>query len=110
VVSEAESLVMSSKYAFGFSDRSGFRYPLDDLVEQFINGVPSGLLVGKDEVDIDHEQLRIGEVETNDEQSLKNPRIDNALIQSRALSSFKPVGLNMPNMRGLVGRVTVTTS
>ena len=96
--------------AFGFCDRTGFRYPLKDLVQQFENGRPNGMLVGRDVVDIDHEQLRIGEVNTSDSQSLKNPRPDTSLIENRALYSWKPVGVNMPNMIGSVGRVIVSTS
>ena len=99
-----------SKHALGICDRSGFQYPLKDLVPQYINGKPSGLMVGKDMVDIDHEQLRIGEVDANDKQSLDNPRPDQNVAASRALSSWKPVGANMPPMVGAVGRVTVTTS
>ena len=99
-----------SKHAFGFCDRTGFRYPLDELVEQYVNRQPTGLLVGKDMVDIDHEQLRLGEVDANDKQSLDNPRPDRGLAQSRALSSWKPVGANMPAMVGKVGKVKVSTS
>jgi len=99
-----------SKLAWGICDRSGFRYLLKDLVPQYINGKPSGLMVGKDMLDIDHEQLRIGEVDANDKQSLDNPRPEQDLATSRALSSFDPVGANMPPMIGSVGRVTVSTS
>ena len=100
----------SSENAFGFCDRTGFRYPLKDLVPQYKNGKPTGFLVGRDMVDIDHEQLRLGEVNANDPQSLLNPRPDRELAESRALSSWKPVGLNMPYMVGHVGKVTVSTS
>ena len=99
-----------SKLAWGICDRSGFRYLLKDLVPQYINSKPSGLMVGKDMVDIDHEQLRLGEVDANDKQSLDNPRPEQDLAESRALSSWKPVGANMPPMVGAVGKVTVSTS
>ena len=99
-----------SKHAFGFCDRTGFRYPLDELVPQYKDQRPTGLLVGKDMVDIDHEQLRLGEVDANDPQTLDNPRPDKDLAQSRALYSWKPVGANIPNMSAKVGKVTVTTS
>lgn len=98
---------MSNKNAFGFCDRTGFRYPLNDLVEQYINQVPSGLLVGKDMVDIDHEQLRIGEVEANDPQTLENPRPDQSQTESRALFSWNPVGQVGLDMSAPAGRVTV---
>ena len=82
----------NGKRAFGFCDRTGFRYPLGKLVEQYKNGSPTGLLVGYDVVDIDHEQLRIGELEANDPQTLRNPRPDQSLVESRALSAWNPVG------------------
>ena len=101
---------MSTKNAFGFCDRSGFRYPMSELVDQYINRKPTGLLVGKDMLDIDHEQLQIGDVDANDKQTLDNPRPDMSLAQSRALYSWNPVGLAGLKMRGEVGRVTVSTS
>lgn len=64
------------KYAFGFCDRSGFRYDLHDLVYEFRNGVRNGLRVGKDMVDPDHPQNFIGRVKAEDAQSLNDPRPD----------------------------------
>ena len=40
------------KYAFGFCDRTGFRYSLDQLVDEYQNGVKTGLKVGFDVVDL----------------------------------------------------------
>ena len=42
------------KYAFGFCDKTGFRYDLNDLVDEYKNGVKTGLRVGRDVVDPDH--------------------------------------------------------
>ena len=78
--------------AYGYCDRTGFRYPLKDLVRQFENRRPNGMLVGRDVVDIDHEQLQIGQVDSSDPQTLKNPRPDKELVESRALFAFDPVG------------------
>ena len=64
------------KYAFGFCDRSGFRYDLADLVYEFRNGVRNGLRVGKDMVDQDHPQNFIGRVKAEYAQSLNDPRPD----------------------------------
>ena len=106
-----------SKHAFGFSDRSGFRYPLKDLVPQYENGKPTGMLVGRDEVDIDHEQLRLGEVDASDKQTLNNPRPDLAQIESRALWAWNPVGGGVTefgsrtvglDVSAAVGKVTVS--
>lgn len=46
----------NGKYAFGFCDRTGFRYPLKDLVFEVRNGVKTGLRVGRDVVDPDQPQ------------------------------------------------------
>lgn len=81
-----------SDRAFGFCDRTGFRYDLEDLREQFINGQPSGLMVGKDQLDIDHEQWRLDEIEANDDINLENPRPDASQAESRAMTAFDPVG------------------
>ena len=54
------SAFSAGKKAYGFCDKTGFRYDLKDLVRQFENLRPNGFLVGKDVVDIDHEQLQIG--------------------------------------------------
>lgn len=105
------------KKAFGFCDRSGFRYPLKDLVPQYKNRRPTGLLVGRDMLDIDHEQLRTGDLKTIDDQSLTNPRPDTNVALGRALSAFDPVGGGVTeagsrtvglDMSLSVGRVTVT--
>ena len=99
-----------SKHAFGFCDRSGFRYPLKDLVPQYENRKPTGLLVGKDMVDIDHEQLQLGDVDANDPQTLEDPRPDQNLAESRALYSWNPVGaVGLDGIKAMVGKVTVST-
>jgi hypothetical protein len=82
----------TGKKAFGFCDRTGFRYPLKDLVPQIENGKPNGLLVGRDMVDEDQPQLQLGRVRTSDPQALRNPRPDQGLAESRKLFAFDPVG------------------
>ena len=101
------STIAKGKEAFGFCDRTGFRYPLKDLVEQFENQRPNGLLVGRDMVDQDHPQLRLGDVDASDPQSLMDPRPDKELAASRALYSWNPVGAIGLGMRGQVGKVKV---
>lgn len=105
------------KHAFGYSDRSGFRYPLKDLVPQYENGHDTGLLVGRDEVDIDHEQLQLSDVVTDDPTPLDNPRPDKEVVASRALSAWDPIGGGLTEMgsrtvglnaKALAGKVTVT--
>jgi hypothetical protein len=82
----------AGKKAFGFCDRTGFRYDLKDLVRQIENGRWNGLLVGRDVVDKDHPQNRLGEVDANDPQALRFPRPDKDIVESRALSAWNPVG------------------
>jgi hypothetical protein len=98
----------SGKHAFGFCDRTGFRYPLKDLVDQIENGKPTGLRVGRDMLDKDHPQWQLGRVNANDPQTLNNPRPDQSLDESRALWSWNPVGVGGLEMKGSVGRVTVS--
>jgi hypothetical protein len=64
------------KYAYGICDRTGFRYKLNELVYEVVNGVKTGLRVGRDVFDPDQPQNFIGRVRTNDPQSLSNPRPD----------------------------------
>lgn len=104
------SRTTTGKHAFGFCDRTGFRYPLKDLVVQYVDRKPTGLMVGKDVVDIDQEQLQLGHVDANDPQTLNNPRPDRDLATSRAMSSWNPVGYGNLEMYGRVGRVTVIIS
>lgn len=108
----------SGKYAFGYCDRTGFRYPKKDLVPQIVNQRPTGLLVGKDVVDPDQPQLQLGRVRVDDPQALRNPRPDRSLEQSRKFFAFDPVGGGVTalgsrtvglDIEGQIGNVTVTT-
>ena len=103
--------------AFGYCDRTGFRYPLKDLVPQFENRRPNGLLVGRDVVDIDHEQLQLGEVIATDPQVLQDPRPDKEIATSRGLFAWNPIGGGVTEfgsrtvgleIEAVVGKVTVS--
>tara|TARA_R100001594_G_scaffold115686_2_gene150581 strand:+ start:12582 stop:12947 length:366 start_codon:yes stop_codon:yes gene_type:complete len=115
----------SSKNAFGFCDRTGFRYPLKDLVYEVRNGVKTGLRVGKDVVDPDHPQNRQGKYPVDDPQALRDPRPDTSFGASGDNSSrgiqwgWNPVGGGndpfdlTPNDligTGHIGNVTVSVS
>ena len=99
-----------AKYAFGFCDRTGFRYALKDLVPEYSNGVKTGFLVGRDVADPDQPQNFLGRVKVNDPQSLRNPRPDTSLLQSRELFGFNPVWNPAQFMVASVGQVTVSVS
>jgi hypothetical protein len=62
------------KYAYGFCDKTGFRYDLRELVDEVKNGVKTGLKVGRDVVDPDHPQNFLGRLRIHDPQSLRDPR------------------------------------
>jgi len=95
----------SGKYAYGLSDRSGFRYRLRDMKKEW-----NGLVVGPDEFEQKHPQLEAPRV-SPDPQALRNPRPD----RSETLTVFvytDQIGLpeEGPRAVGRVGHVTVTTS
>ena len=100
-------IVSRNKYAFGYCDRTGFRYPLNELVDEFRNGVKTGLRVGRDVADGDHPQNFLGRVRIFDPQSLANARPDRSLDESRQLFGFNPVWNSAQFMTASVGRVTV---
>jgi hypothetical protein len=79
-----------AKKAFGFCDRTGFRYPLEDLVYEFQNGQRTGLRVGRDVADPDHPQNFLGRVTTDDPKPLNDPRPD--ALTDRGLFGWNPVG------------------
>jgi len=100
----------SGKYAFGYCDLTGFRYPIKELVPQIVNGRPTGFLVGKDVNSPDQPQLKLGRIRMDDPQALRRPRPDQALVESRILSSFDPVGQVGLGMVGNAGIVTIKAS
>ena len=95
----------SAKYAYGISDRSGFRYRLREMRKEW-----NGLLVGPDEYEEKHPQLEAPNVGA-DPQALRDPRPD----QAEALSVYlykNTVGQPIvgPRAIGKAGSVTVTTT
>jgi len=109
----------NGKHAFGFCDRTGFRYKKKDLVPQIENQRPNGLLVGRDVLDKDQPQLQLGRLNMQDPQAIRNPRPDVGLTESRSLAAWNPVGGGSElygtetlglDIKGEVGQVTVSTS
>ena len=95
----------SGKNAYGISDRSGFRYKLNEMKREW-----TGALVGPDEYEPKHPQLRPPKAGP-DPQALRNPRPD----RTEPLKVFlltDSVGLPLagPRMVGKVGEVTVVTT
>ena len=100
------------KYAFGICDRTGFRYNMEDLVYEFTNGKRNGLRVGRDVVDPDHPQNFVGQIKSDDPQSIIDARPDRTepLELSVGVAQFDDFDLKISPIFGLVGVVTVTTS
>lgn len=97
-------------YAFGFCDRCGFRYQLNELKPEVVNKVPNGLLVCDPCLDPDHPQLELGRFKIRDPQTLLNPRPDLAQDESQSLFSWEPVGHTSMSMATIVGTVKITTT
>ena len=103
----------TGKWAYGISDRSGFRYRLRDMRKEW-----NGLLVGKDEWERKEPQLRPIRARP-DPQALKDPRPETDVAAMNAIQyGFNPVGYrgdalgftgNRLKAEGSVGEVTVTT-
>lgn len=98
----------SQKNAWGICDKTGFRYPLADLVPEYVRGKPTGNLVGKDVADPDHPQNWIDTVQTKDESALRNPRPPRDLEEQRKLFSWNPVGIGNLAAKGVVRSVTAS--
>ena len=64
----------SGKNSYGICDRTGLRYKYRDLVFEYTNGTKNGLKVGRDVVDKDHPQNKLGKVRVHDPQSLRDAR------------------------------------
>lgn len=79
----------SGDKAYGICDRCAFRYKLHDLSYQIVNRLKTGLRVCPRCNDEDHPQLRIGLVDKQDPQALKDPRPQNDLEASRKLGDMK---------------------
>ena len=96
----------TGKWAYGISDRSGFRYRLRDMRKEW-----NGLLVGKDEFEPKQPQL-LPLPRVDDPQALKNPRPDR--VEPMVVSVGVPVvGIDpfLPvKASGIVGEVTVVTT
>ena len=102
----------TGKYAFGICDRTGFRYPINELVYEFENGKRTGLRVGRDVADRDHPQNFIGRVKTDDPQSLRDARPDRIEpLQIKVGSArFDDFDAKIQPIFAQVGTVSITTS
>jgi len=99
------------KHAFGFCDRCGFRYPLNELLWEMEDKRRNGLRVCAPCHDPDHPQSQLGRFRVYDPQTLRDPRADLSKVQSQSLFGWNPVGDNISFELSMnIGEVTVTTS
>lgn len=95
----------SGKNAYGISDRSGFRYKLNEMKREW-----TGALVGPDEYEPKHPQLRPPKAGP-DPQALRNPRPDRTEpLKVVLMTDSVGLPLDGPRMVGKVGEVTVVTT
>ena len=93
----------SGKYAFGISDRSGFRYRLREMKKEW-----NGLIVGPDEYEPKHPQLESPK-SSPDPQALRNPRPDRAeTLKVFLYTDLVGLPIEGPRAVGRVGTVTVS--
>ncbi len=109
------------KYAFGFCDLTGFRYPLRDLKPEVVEGKLTGSHVGFDVWSADQPQNWLGTVRINDPQALYQPRPTGATA-GRGFFAWDPVGdgnsarvvgtqgLKTMKISSAIGTVTIVTS
>ena len=107
------------KKALGQCDRCGFSYKLDNLRYEIMDSKRNGLRVCPECFDQDQPQLKIGEVDTSDPQSLYNARVDTGRNTSTRYVAWNPIGGGVTDfgsstmgltMKGKVGKLTVSTS
>ena len=100
----------SGKYAYGISDRSGFRYRLKDMKKEW-----NGLLVGPDEFEPKHPQIMVSRHAT-DPQALRNARPEPNIEAERVIQyGFNPVGYSdynnlVPNNLVAIANVGTATA
>lgn len=99
----------AGKHAKGICDRCGLTFKLAELKPQVVNRKVTNLRVCYACKDIDHEQLRVGEIKINDPEALENARPDSNLnVQRSIIYGWNPVmGIQLDIS---LGSVTVTVS
>ena len=64
------------KKALGICDRCGFSFKLNSLKYEILDSKRTGFRVCNQCFDEDQPQLKLGQIDTSDKQSLYNPRVD----------------------------------
>lgn len=101
---------VNGKTVPGICDRCGERWLLSELSWEVVNQQRTGMRVCPDCFDIDHPQYLLGKTPIYDPQTVKDPRPDTGLPDSRALFGWNPVGNVLTNTLTVsVGTVSVIT-
>ena len=100
------------KYAYGICDKTGFRYPLKELIPEIRNGAKTGMMVGYDVVDPDHPQNFVGRIKTDDPQSLRDARPDRTepFLLQVGVARFDNFDAKIEPIFAQVGTVSITIS
>ena len=105
--------------ALGDCDRCGFTYKLNELRYQIEDSKRNGLRVCKECFDEDQPQLKLGELNIVDPQSLYDPRTDRGKADSTRYFAWDPIGGGDVKfgsstmglkMEGKIVKLTVSTS
>ena len=76
------------KKALGQCDRCGFSYKLNNLKYEIVDSKRNGLRVCNECFDVDQPQLKLGDIDTSDNESLYNPRVDTGESNSEHIMSW----------------------
>ena len=94
------------KKALGLCDRCGFTYKLNDLKYEIVDSKRNGLRVCNECFDPDHPQLKLGNIDTSDNQSLFDPRVDTG--RQSSTSYFGSKVLSSSNLNATLGTITLS--
>ena len=107
------------KKALGICDRCGFSFKLNNLKYEILDSKRTGFRVCNQCFDEDQPQLKLGQIDTSDKQSLYNPRVDTGEADSRRLFAFDPIGGGITSLgsktvgldiTGEIGTLSVSTT
>jgi hypothetical protein len=96
-----------------------FAYKLNTLKYEIVDSKRNGLRVCNECFDQDQPQLKLGRVNTSDNQSLYNARVDTGEAESTRIFAFDPIGGGVTefgsstmglDIKANIGTITVSTS
>ena len=94
------------KKALGLCDRCGFTYKLNTLKYEIVDSKRNGLRVCNECFDQDQPQLKLGNINTSDNQALFDPRVDTG--KQSSTSYFGSKILNSLGITATLGTITLS--